>query len=137
MVTRLAVVCGVVLLISGCNPPLIEVQGEVQLDGTPVETGSISFEPANGQGSEFGAAILAGRYQALAPPSAGPGTHIVRIRASRPTGRQIPAGPPHPPSFMIDELKPVSAAYNVKSTLTADLTQEGPNRVDFSLESDP
>src|SRR4051794_9551211 len=117
---RQAVVLGLVLFAIGCGRQL-KVQGKVTLDGTPVESGSISFEPADGSGSEFGTIIADGNYFGEGPATANAGPKIVRIRASRKTGKKIPAGPTFPPDAMTEEVIPLPRAYSDTSKLTADL----------------
>ena len=121
---------------SGCGSQAIVVEGKITFDGQPVDTGSISFEPADGNGPEFGGAIADGAYRVVGPPGAASGSKIIRIRASRKTGRQLPAGPPFPPSMMIDEIEPVPKRYNDDSKLTAELKAGGSNHIDFPLDSD-
>ena len=121
---------------SGCGSQAIVVEGNVTLDGQGVDTGSISFEPSDRNGPEFGGAIANGAYKIVSPPGTAPGTRTVRIRASRKTGRKLPAGPPFPPSMMIDEIEPVPKRYNDDSKLTAELKAGGSNHIDFPLDSD-
>lgn len=90
--------------LTGCGAPP-GVRGTVTLDGAPVTEGSISFEPADGQGPSAGANITGGRFEI--PPASGlkPGKMRVTVRAAVKTGKQVPAGPPAPPGTMTDELK--------------------------------
>src|SRR5215470_708337 len=81
----------------GCGDGKVRVRGTVSFDGKPVEHGVISFDPADGQGPNTGAEIADGRFELSGPAAATPGKKIVRIRASRPTGRKIESGPPAPP----------------------------------------
>src|SRR5262245_46516050 len=52
---------------SGCSPGNAVVSGEVQLDGVPVENGSITFEPADKKGPTMGGPIVNGRYEVKGP----------------------------------------------------------------------
>lgn len=137
VLTRQAMLGVVISLMAlGCSQQL-KVEGKVTFDGTPLEEGSISFEPADGTGSEFGGVISAGNYVAEAPPTAKPGAKIVRIRASRKTGKQMPAGPPFPPDKMVDEIVPLPADYHDGGKLTTELKPGTGNRADFELVSKP
>lgn len=118
------------LLATGCSRG-VNVEGEVTFDGQPVESGSIVFEPADGQGPSFGGSIESGRY-AVSGQSAG--SMIVRIRAVRKTGRQVESGPPDPPGTMVDEVEAyIPAVYNSQSTLTREVAPRGTTRHDFQL----
>jgi len=114
----------------GCGesgPERAEVRGTVTLDGTPVESGSISFIPIEGTN---------GAYHLTRSDGPVIGKHRVQILASRPTGRQIEAGEgADDPNAMIDEIEMyIPPEYNTKSKLTADI-ESGTNQVDFALQS--
>ena len=128
--------CGLILIGSGCGGRILEVEGSVEFDGVAVASGSISFEPVDGPGRDFGGVITAGKYKITSPPGVEPGARKVRIRAARKTGRQIPAGSPSPPGTMVDELVVVPAKYNDSSELAAKLEAGVVNRFDFKLASD-
>jgi hypothetical protein len=118
----------------GCGDGKVRVRGTVSFDGKPVESGVISFDPADGQGPNTGAAITGGRFEMSGAAVATPGKKIVRIRASRPTGRKIESGPPAPPGTLVDELEAfIPAHYNEKSTLTAEILPGKVNEVAFNL----
>jgi len=85
----------------GCGGSTTTVSGEVSLDGTPVENGTITFEPADQKGPVMGGPITNGRYVVTGPP----GKKNVLVTASRPTGKKIPAGSPAPPGTMVDEIR--------------------------------
>lgn len=126
---------GALLVVVGCGSSHLKVEGTVTFDGQPVQEGSISFEPKDGQGRDFGAKIEGGHYSINSPPGVAAGEMVVRIRAFRKTGKKIPAGPPHPPDTMIDEIVQAPPRYNTKSNLAANLAAGQVNRFDFKLES--
>jgi hypothetical protein len=118
----------------GCGDGKVRVQGTVTFDGKPVERGVISFDPADGRGPNTGGKIASGRFELSGLAAATPGKKIVRIRASRPTGRKIESGPPAPPGTLVDELEAyIPAHYNENSTLTAELVPGKVNEVAFNL----
>lgn len=120
------------LLVAGCGRS-VNIEGKVTFDGQPVESGTITFEPADGQGPTIGGAIEGGTY-AVSGQSGG--KKVVRIRASRKTGRQIETGPPAPPGTMVDEVESyIPAIYNSQSTLTCEVADGGAGRHDFELTS--
>lgn len=88
---------------SGCGNPTT-IRGTVTLNGDPVSEGSISFEPADGNGPSIGGTIRDGKFEIAPSSTMTPGKKSVRIRAAMKTGKQIPAGPPTPPGTMIDEM---------------------------------
>jgi hypothetical protein len=123
---------------AGCGGSnLANVSGIVTFDGKPIEHGAIVFEPADHAGPVAGGTIENGAYRLEGKGGVSPGKKLVRIVASRPTGRKIEAGLPYPPGTMVDELKPfVPAAYNEKSTLTVDIPA-GKVTKDFELTQQP
>jgi hypothetical protein len=137
--TNLRTLCLVVSVFSlaGCGGSTLEVQGTVTFDGVPLDSGSISFEPADGQGRDFGGFIKDGKFKIVSPPGVPPGAKIVRIVAVRKTGKKIPAGPPAPADMMVDEVLPIPSEFNEKSKLTADLSRGKINQLEFKLSSPP
>src|SRR5438128_12273263 len=85
-------VCAVVLLATGCGDGRVRINGTVVFEGKPVEQGVISFEPTDGVGPTTGGSITDGKYDLTADARATTGEKLVRIYASRKTGRKIPAG---------------------------------------------
>jgi len=70
----------VILASSGCSGDgTLTISGTVTVDGTPVETGSITFVPVDGKTAVEGAEIKNGAYQAKVPP----GEKIVQVRAMK------------------------------------------------------
>jgi len=127
--------CAVFVAFIGCNPPRTEIEGAVRFNGAPIETGSIQFEPADGQGREFGGVIDKGRYKIAVPPNVSSGSKVVRIRASIKSGAKIEAGSPHPPGTMVDEVVPLPAEFNDKSGLTATFENGKMTPTDFELSN--
>lgn len=118
----------------GCGEGKVRVRGTVTFDGKPVDQGVISFDPADGRGPNTGGAIADGKFDLSGPAEATPGKKIVRIRASRPTGRKREHGPPAPPGTLVDELEAyIPAQYNENSTLTAEIVPGKVNELAFDL----
>jgi len=64
-----------------------------------------------------------------------PGKKIVRITATRSTGKKIEAGPPEPAGTMVDEIVSfIPEIYNQKSTLTVEIAA-GEATHNFELKS--
>jgi hypothetical protein len=117
----------------GTKPlPRFAVEGTVTLDGKPLPDGTIQFLPAaDTDGGMVGAKIAGGRFATPAVRGAAPGKYRVEIAASRPTGRKVPDPRREEP---LDEfVQYLPERYNAQSTLTAEVTAEGPNRFEFAL----
>lgn len=110
---------------TGCTrDPRVECSGTVTFAGEAVEEGSIGFFPLDGAGRSEGAVITAGRYRACVVP----GRQRVEIRASRAMSDfkgPSDLGPPRV-DFIPEE-------FNSRSTLTVDVTRDGPNEFTFDL----
>lgn len=135
---RISSVLVLALVVSGCGgssgPERNSISGKVTLDGQPVEEGQITFTPTGDKGTVTGAEIKAGAYSV--PKENGPviGSHKVSIRASRKTGRQVPAVAPAPDGTMIDVTEEyIPTKYNFESTLTAEVKSGDNKNVDFAL----
>jgi hypothetical protein len=119
----------------GCGGSLATVEGNVTFDGQPIEQGSIVFEPADGKGPVAGGNIQNGKYRLGPESKLAPGNKIVRISATRATGKKIPAGPPAPDNAMVDEVQQyIPANYNENSTLAVQLVP-GNGTENFELRS--
>ena len=125
-----AMALGVVFLV-GCGSKPLEVKGKITIKGQPVESGSISFEPADSQGSSLGGTIENGQYSAVGKESNTGGKKYVRITCVCKTGRKIPAGMPEPPGTMVDEIKVFS--FGEKNELTCELQPGKVNEENFEL----
>ncbi len=68
--------------LAGCADNTLEVRGTVAYDDKPVAYGTISFEPADGEGPTSGGEITDGKYELKDRAKLTPGAKIVRIRAS-------------------------------------------------------
>ncbi len=121
------------LLLCGCggsNGGTIEVTGTVTFDGTPVESGTISFLPKDGKGASAAGKIVSGQYTAAVPP----GEKKVSIIGERVVG-QDKRDPSDPNSETFDVTESfIPPQYNAKTTLTATISEDG-GAVDFELTS--
>lgn len=120
------------MLCSGCDRGRPPVYGEVTFDGKPVEDGTITFEPADGQGPATGGKIAAGRYEVTGDAAPLPGKKIVRIFAVRKTGRRVTD------RLMgtVDEVEPyIPDIYNQRTTLVREVSKDGAQQIDFKLKS--
>ena len=130
----LGLACAAVVLVSGCGDGRVRVHGTVLFEGKPLEEGFVSFEPADGVGPTTGGPVTDGRYDLTGEARATVGDKLVRIYASRATGRKIPAGSPAPPGAIVDEMiQCVPKQYNDQSTLKVQITPGRDNTHDFDL----
>ena len=115
-----------------------EVTGSVSYGGQPVEEGQIVFEP-EAPGSPLATGqIKAGEYhiEATYGPTAGP--YRVRIEGYR--KKKVANMPPHPyagdnqePGVVAEQFLPV--AYNARTTLRVEITDQEENVHDFKLQA--
>jgi hypothetical protein len=133
-----AVAWGAALSVAvGCGgaPETVDVSGKVTFDGEPVADGQIEFEP-QGAGRMAFAAITAGQYATPRDRGVQPGNYLVRITASRPTGKKADAD-----SFIRDEAAAaineqfVPAKYNSASELQIEIEPAASAVHDFELKS--
>jgi hypothetical protein len=128
------VIVGIVAL-CGCssgkpNVPFGTVHGRVTLDGEPLATAAVMFEPANGRPS-YGVTSDQGEYSLVyrgKPWGAIVGPHTVRIT----TEALISESPDAASATIRKELLP--AKYHTQSTLTAQV-EKGDNTINFDLKS--
>jgi hypothetical protein len=121
----------VAALAAGCakGPPMGEVTGTVTVNGTPANTGSVSFFPVDGKAGTAGAVIEAGKYTAQVPV----GKAKVQIRVSKIVGKKKLYDTPNSPvqSIMQEVLPP---KYNDQTEIELDV-QRGKNQKDFDLKT--
>ena len=114
----IGVVACVTLTLSGCSGDgTFKISGTVTVNGTPAETGAITFVPVDGQTPIEGAEIKNGAYQAKVSP----GEKIVQIRAMK-----------LEPGEKYDEISQTKVATNFAVALTDSrkyATDDSPLRV--------
>lgn len=121
----------------GCATKGIPISGDVTFNGQSIDQGSVSFEPADGQGPTAGGKIAGGRYNLTGDAAPLPGKKVVRIFASRKTGRKVQGG-----SFvsaspvLVDEIERyIPDMYNTRSKLSCEISRDGSKKIDFQLTS--
>jgi hypothetical protein len=117
------------------------VEGNITLDGQPLNKGIISFFPMNNEGPSVGAKIENGKYRFDKKNGPVVGEYRIEINGEQvPNGKKIPS--PMDPTLMIDEMvDPVPEKYHSNGamgktveTLKATVTT-GKNTIDFPLSS--
>lgn len=116
---------------SGCGPePVVgEIFGTISLDGKPIDKGSISFAPANGQGPSGGGEIKDGKYKC----DAALGECKVEIRSPKVVGkRKLYDTPESPVQEVFEEVLPQK--YNEATELRVEI-KKGKNEKNWDLPS--
>ena len=119
----------------GSAPEQINVTGKVTFDGEPVANGQVEFEP-QGAGRMAFAAIADGAYATAKDRGVRPGKYLVRITATRPTGKSAELG-----AFAADAASAVvneqfiPAKYNSSSELSVEIAPGEAMVQDFELKS--
>ncbi len=116
------------------------VQGQVSVNGKPLEHGSVLFIPLPPtKGPEAGAVILDGAYDLQAGEGPVAGSHRVEIRADMTHSyeyditnpREYLAHGPHAPVR-----QPIPPEYNVRSKQEVQVSPTGENVFDFHLQTE-
>jgi hypothetical protein len=127
--------CGLLLATAGCNRDSLRrqaVSGTVTLYNQPLELGVIEFFPNDGHSTTgVGAGIANGTFRIPKEKGLSPGTYLVRINAP---DRVAPASGPPGSDFGRVPKEKIPEKYNAKTTLTAEVTDGGPNEFTFNLE---
>ena len=120
------------------NLPRHAVSGSVTLDGKPLASGMISFDPDSaGQAHPVagGGLIQDGSYSIAQAAGLTPGTYRVSIRSggqdSAPAPDQAPGAPPKKATAARD---PIPDRYNAQLALKAEVKDGGSTRFDFDLK---
>ncbi len=128
----------VTLTVSGCGPAAdgrVGVSGNVTHRGEPLPSGNIQFVAVDGS-QMAGAAIVNGSY-ALAPEQGVfPGEFTVRVSAaSEDTAVPVPVEgeAPGDPSLFAPRQELIPDEYNARSTLSTQITSDGPNTYDVEI----
>lgn len=122
----------------GCSPAdglnRQAMSGTVTVDGEPLVSGAILFEPETEQsGTAVGATIRRGTFLIARDQGAVPGDYCVRVYAS--SGKQTPptrGQTERTPRPMIERLPP---RYNTQSKLRAEVVARRENKYVFDLIS--
>lgn len=102
----LAILCLTAVVMTGCNkgPKKIPITGSVKVAGEPVDSGSITFVPADGQGPSDGARIVDGQFSAEVTP----GEKTLKVYGTKIVG-QVEADPVLNPGVMSNKYEDIPA----------------------------
>jgi hypothetical protein len=126
---------GLVVFLTGCGSSSdgrLAFSGRVSLRGTPLESGTIEFVSSDGK-YQSGGTIAKGTYSVPKEKGLPPGKYVVRISAVKESG-PAPTGPPGPEAEQHKVEQLVPPEYNVKTTLSAEITKGGRNEFPFDLK---
>jgi hypothetical protein len=118
------------LVLAGCSrqTKLGIVEGDVLLDGQPLQEGRVQFTPEDGKGQPGGATIADGKFKAEMPPA----KMKVAINANKVVGKT--KAYPTPESPWIDEVvELIPHRYNATSELSLDV-KPGRQSVKYELK---
>jgi hypothetical protein len=89
--TGAAIAVASLLAAAGCGTSnQLPVRGKVTVDGAPLATGTISFQPAPGVSARSsGSTVRDGKYEIDAAHGLPPGKYLVTVQAFKETGRML------------------------------------------------
>jgi len=136
----IAPVCLILLgmgLWTGCGPdnPLnrLPVSGEVQLDGLPLDQGTIRFTPEGKEGVASGALITNGQYAIPTEDGLPVGKYRVRINAPEGAGAGSDPNQPPGPTTAQPARERIPPKYNTQSEIVEEVTADGPNEFSYDI----
>ena len=134
-VSRLAITLCCLSMTAGCNSGTQRqsIEGSVTLDGEPLKSGNIKFQPeGDTHGPNAGATIEAGKFHIDSTRGTFAGKFRVEITASRLTSRMITD---RDGKQVPDQEQYLSKKYNAESILHADVRPDVANKFTFDLSS--
>ncbi len=130
----------VCLLCLGCGKDYggrLPISGTITLDGKPMPTGYVIFEPKSGQKMQSGGMIKDGRFEVPVQNGAAPGTYSVAIFSgvTAPVNNFDPGTPEYEQAAMRAPGEQVPSKYNINSILTAEVKAGESNDFKFDLST--
>ncbi|MDR1494120.1 MAG: hypothetical protein LBT05_15575 [Planctomycetaceae bacterium] len=133
---RLLSIVLILLFLAGCtnsNPQgRLPISGEITLNGQPLESGSISFDPIGSQTERLqsGGQIVNGKYEIAAPQGLVPGEYQARITSMIIDPKSPPPKDTVEPPKMISVVPP---EFGSKTTQKIIVEKGKENRFDFKM----
>jgi hypothetical protein len=131
-ILRVATLVLLLLTLFGCSGDgRLAVSGTVMLDGNPLESGAITFQPAAGSdGHSAGGLIANGNFQLVAEHGLMPGKYLVTVQSFKLTGRMVvdPQRGNVPEQLLVK--------YNEAGKIEASIAADVKNHFDFQLTSE-
>ena len=130
---------GGLVLLAGCAPEnelgREAVSGTVNLDGQPLDGGTISFEPLGEGGTSGGSTVTAGTFQIPEEQGLPPGTYRVRISAPEGGAAATEAEPPPPGESAQIAKERIPAKWNTQSQEQVEVKADGENAFTFDVKT--
>lgn len=130
---------GILIVLTGCGDanPLGRkaISGKVTLDGTPLESGSILFEPLADEGVGSGAVITGGTFSIPAAKGLPPGEYSVRMYASGEGSVPAPDSEDGPGAIAPAPPELIPPGWNTRSEQTITVTEDGENQFTFPVKT--
>ena len=117
--------------LAGCGGGASSVAGTVTLDGTPIDSGTVTFVPQGGEGAKFAGHVDHGKYAIAADRGATPGKYRVELTWEKKTGKKKSDGDG---GFNFETSQALPPQFNTASTQTAEV-KAGAQTIDFPLSS--
>jgi hypothetical protein len=120
--------------VTGCGGGKATVEGTVTTDAGKIETGAVTFVPAEGgdKATKVSGRIFDGKYEITDSQGLTAGKYKVEINWNKKTGKKIPND-----GGLIDETKEgLPPKYNTQTELTAEV-KSGSNMINFDLKGVP
>ncbi len=111
----------------------LEVKGRVTLDGQPLESGSIRFEPQNATGNRVSAGAVVNNGQFVIEANQGLPKGSYKVSISSPEGGNQEPSMPDPKAPPPRERIPEK--YNINTTLSVELPTSTQNGLTFDLST--
>ncbi len=129
------------LLVTGCGgaegPFTVTVSGTITLDGNPVPSGQILFNDIAGKEKAYAGLIDGGKFSF--PSTLGQKKVVItspqEVKGKSTVVGGTPGDPVSEENPALQILESIPPMYNSQSTLTADVTSDGPNEFTFDLKS--
>ena len=141
---RLALASGLtaalIVLACGCTDKYagrFGVEGQVKMKGQPIKSGTVSFEPIDGQDTRATAMIDDGTYTIPRQSGLKPGKYLIRVSAGdgktavNPVDADSPPGPGGGSNVISKELVPKD--WNLNSKQERTVVEQNPNKIDFDI----
>ena len=120
--------------VTGCGPGnelgRVPISGTVNLDGAPLDSGTISFDPVDEKGTKAGATVTDGKFQIPLERGLPPGKYTVRLFSAAGGG---PAD--SMPGESTVQKERIPPAWNTSSKEQIDVKAEGDNVFSFDVKS--
>jgi hypothetical protein len=114
--------------------PRQTINGEVTLDGRPLEEGLISFEPEGRPEPVAAGVVIDGRFEVPRSDGPAPGRHKVAVWARKQTGESV-RDASDPTKTVAEAVSIIPERFNARTELTVEVASGRSNTFRFDLDS--